>query len=254
MKPCKQGESQVIAYVYGDLDGDALAFFQKHLQTCSTCQRECEDIKQTLGFMDQRRRPDPPAISWEPFEARLKAAVRAQQILETRRNRKIWLIQSFAAVALLVLGIVLGKSVFQESPIGGLVTLVPDQPLTYTQQADAYVERSKTLLIGLMNMDVEAGSGASVDLSLQKKLSRELVSEAAMLRENYPEEAKDQLLELINDLEIILIQISHFEADGNLENLQVIREGVARSSLLLKIHLEQLQPTLRLTKTLDRAL
>jgi len=245
MTKCSQFESQGVSYLYDELSEEKIQAFEVHLQDCSICQNQLASMRQTLSIMDRRTVPSPDEIFWKSFDAKLSEAI-AEKPKNVRLIGSPW-VQGLAAVAILVIGVLIGKNLshpevpLAKAPITAAEAL-PEQ--VFFETAGNYVQRSKTLLIGMVNMDLEGLDDAAIDLSLQRRMSRELISQASYLRNNYPKRGGDRLMELMNDLEIIFLQIAHLEANGSVEGLEIIRYGVNQSDLMLKINLEQLQPSI----------
>lgn len=255
MVHCELFEKMAPLYIYGDLKGAELAAYRNHLEACEVCSSGCHAMAETLKLMDKRVLQVPSEAFFESFEQKLMAEIQIQDQKAAKKGQWLWIGQGLLAAALLVTAILLGPTIFTPNGNQGVVSLIQDTPqASFSSQANHYVTRSKTLLIGLVNMELESNTSPNLDLSLHRTMSRQLVSEASYLRENYPQQAKGRLLELINELEVIFLQIAHLESKGSIEGLQLIRDGVSNSDLLLKINLEQLQPSLQPASSRDAAL
>lgn len=246
MTSCSHFENKGILFHYQELpDAEAKAYLA-HLASCAECRTQMDAIKGTLSILDQRETISPDEAFWQKFDVRLRDAVSETPGPEKRGLIRFPWAQGLAAVALLVIGVWIGTQ-FSRPKIPQAIPkvdlkILPDD--LFFEQAGNYVQRSKTLLIGMVNMDIEGLDDAAIDLSLQRRMSRELISQASFLRDHYPKRGGDRLLELINELEIIFLQIAHLEANGSVEGLEIIRYGLDQSDLMLKINLEQLQPSI----------
>ncbi|HSR50445.1 MAG TPA: zf-HC2 domain-containing protein [Acidobacteriota bacterium] len=185
--------------------------------------------------------------------------------LSKSRDNWRWLMQMAAGLALVALGVVIGRITMDGtySPSGqpaDLAQTTDGQPAdrlgTATDQASdapspdealarrvgGYVSRSQSLLVGLANMDTESDGIEAIDLDPQRQLSRSLLTEASYLRDRLDGRESRELVELIADLESILRQIANLEARHDLEGIEIIQEGVESSGILIKIQLQKIRP------------
>jgi hypothetical protein len=106
------------------------------------------------------------------------------------------------------------------------------------EQAINYLERSKVLLLGIVNSSsAEPASG----LEKEQQVSRLLVSEAAELKDRLSDADEQRMKQLITDLEVILLQIANLEEEKGFPAVEIVRSGVERRGILLKINLEQMR-------------
>ena len=109
------------------------------------------------------------------------------------------------------------------------------------KRAGQYLDRSRTLLLGIINIDTADVGKTGVDLSKQRAVSRELVNEGRVLETSLNSPDQAQLRMLVSELEVLMMQIANLEARNNSPAIQIVRNGVERSAILLKINLEQMQ-------------
>lgn len=140
----------------------------------------------------------------------------------------------------LLIGILIGK--YFLSGRGVNQQTAPD----VTLQVQKYLERSKVLLLGLINL--EPAGDQKIDLSKERRVSRALIKQASFLKENLKEQ---RLKELINELEGILIEIANMEDQEDLPNVEVLRRGINRQGILLKINIYEMKPSPPVLKQLQ---
>ena len=87
-------------------------------------------------------------------------------------------------------------------------------------------------------------------LSHQKQISQQLVKEADLLKQQLKNPAQHRLRELIIELEVILLQIANLETTNDLTGIELIKSGIDRNGILLKINLEEMKESNRKDKTL----
>jgi hypothetical protein len=143
-------------------------------------------------------------------------------------------------LALLVLGVLVGHYWWpQDEKENQPITYMRSSPTPVAQvRAEQWLERSKILLLGVVNEDLSGE--VRPDFSHQRQVSRHLLTEARALNRELDPAANRQMLQLINQLELILLQIANLEAEHDLSAIELVREGVARNGLLLKINITEL--------------
>jgi len=152
------------------------------------------------------------------------------------------------AVALIAIGVFIGKLYFGRPGSQHVETIqtaeVPPiavEQVSLKQRTDQYIERSKVLLLGLINFDSDSEDIYALDMPYQKQISRELIQEANSLKEELNDPAQRQLRELIEDLKITLLQIANLETEHDLAGIDLVKSGANRRGILLKINLEEMQ-------------
>ena len=62
-----------------------------------------------------------------------------------------------------------------------------------------------------------------------------------MLKDDLTDANRRKLYQLVSDLEVILLQIANLESQNDLPAVEMIRSGVDRRGILLKINLEEME-------------
>ncbi|MBI4811696.1 MAG: hypothetical protein HY800_09715 [Ignavibacteriales bacterium] len=116
------------------------------------------------------------------------------------------------------------------------VTGQPKPPVARSTETDNriadYFRRSKTLLIGLSNINLD--NPKEIDLSSEQRLSRELVNEARNLQ-YLPMD--DHSARLVDDLEKILIELANLKNESDFSNVDIIQSSIYKENLLFKIRM-----------------
>jgi hypothetical protein len=116
--------------------------------------------------------------------------------------------------------------------------LTTAERILLNERAINYLERSKVLLLGIVNSSsAEPASG----LQKEQQVSRLLVSEAEELKNSLSDADEQRMKQLITDLEVILLQIANLEEEKGFPAVEIVRSGVERRGILLKINLEQMR-------------
>jgi len=245
----------MIEACYGELDPSARAAFERHLDACGKCRAEYAGLAGTLRLMDKRQRPDPGPAFWDGYWDRLSKRMVWEAAGERSRTSFLdalrrpfarlprWAFQAAAALALLLAGVIIGSRLVGPSGRSGLTAVAARPaaaPSTAVVQAGDFLERSKVLLLGLVNYDPATVDAYAFDLPGKKAVSRRLAAEAPSIRQRLNGPGQRKLRELVGDLEVILMQIANLEAGQDLDGVEMIKQGVDRKSLFLKIDLDRM--------------
>lgn len=253
--PCKKYEPHLAAKAFGDLSAADEQKLQMHLADCVKCRGALAEMQRMLGALGEARPPVMPEHFWEGYWYRLvermekgeQAAPKRIPVSERVREwlRATWIAQPLVMplartagiLALLIFGVLVGHYWWPQETTR-MAEITP-APMTAVQtRAGQWLERSKILLIGVMNEDFS--TAAQPDFSHQRRISQHLVTEARAIRQEINPADNRQLLQLMSQLELILLQIAHLEAERDLAAVELVREGIARDGLLLKINITEM--------------
>ncbi|NND72274.1 MAG: hypothetical protein HKN43_11935, partial [Rhodothermales bacterium] len=112
-------------------------------------------------------------------------------------------------------------------------------------RTDRFLDRSKVILLGMVNMDLTETGADDVDLSQTRLVAHELVKESGPLRGELEEADQQRLMTLIDDLEVILLQIANLEEDADIPAIEMVKDGVDQRAVLLKINVSEMRSTQR---------
>lgn len=266
---CRQCEDLLVEALYGELDPEARRRFDIHLESCDGCAATYARMQSTLDVMERREQPDPGQAYWDGFFNRVSA--RMEREAEGRRRRGWlgrlfpsmpdttvrWAYRGVVAAVLIIFGAVAGRVLIpgtetgpESVPGGGHRVAVTengggDGGKVVQTAAEAcarqYIEDSQVLLLALVRFDPGTELEYLSDWSAEKKRSRELVSQAASLKESLNDPGQRRLRELVKELELIMMQIANIESAADLESVELIRSSVNDRDVMLKINLEKLR-------------
>lgn len=255
-QPCKKYESDLTARVFGDLSAADERHLQVHLTECVNCKNFLLEMENVLGKLGALQRPEMSEHFWESYWQRLtnrleKEEQAAPESIFARPWE--WLREKWAAqplmiplartagvLALLVFGVIIGHYWWPQNNDAGrqMTQTIPPAILVAQTRAEQWLERSKILLIGVVNEEVSVE--AKPDFSHQRLVSRNLLTEAQALNRELDPVANRKMLQLMNQLELVLLQIANLEAEHDLSAVELVRDGIARDGLLLKINIAEL--------------
>lgn len=256
--PCKKYETLLAAKAFGDLNSAEEHRLQVHLAECRACRNFFRATEMALGKLGVPQRPEMPEHFWEGYWHRLAQRLEQETAGAPARDSvfvrlREWLHEKWVAqplfmplartagiLALLVGGVIIGHywwpSNRNEPP--PMVSTVPPTIPVAQARAEQWLERSQILLIGMANEDLSGTT--QPDFSYQRQVSRNLLTEARTLNRELDPAANRQLLQLMSQLELILLQIANLEAEHDLSAVELVRDGIARDGLLLKINIAEL--------------
>ena len=171
---CKKCKNMFVEAAYGDFEPEQQQAFEQHLASCQPCATAFREMQATLQVMAQREKAPAntefldslwaqinPEIDQQPSSTRTGKLPHLAPFLQSK-----WLFGLTAAAALFALGIFVGRLVFSTAPPAeefaqrhsGAVSEAHYQQIE--QRSARYLERSKVLLLGIINHEpVEADSG-----------------------------------------------------------------------------------------------
>jgi hypothetical protein len=249
---CRTSKDRMIEALYGELGPTEKERLDEHLCSCPDCASEYSVLGATLKVMDQRERPDPGPAFWDGYWDRLsrrkvweEAGEAPRTSLGTRLARALsgiprWSYQAAGAAALLLIGILIGSRLINTPNGTGPVKTASVSAPSGVVQAENFVERSKILLLGLVNYDAAKQDAYAFDLGRKKTMSRELAAEAPAIRGALNERGEKRLRDLVSDLEVIMMQIANLGSGQDVEGVELIKQGVDRRGIFLKIDLDRM--------------
>lgn len=258
---CAQCRKDLTDALFGELSPAARVRFEAHLEACPDCTQAYRELRATLAVTARRTRPEPPEAFWNTFADRVEERLLAEEatsrrvdvgrVLDTgwaRLRRRwmpvpTWAWQGMAAVLLVAFGVWIGH--FSRSgpadPEPATLLPVSAETAAVQQRAGHYFDRSKVLLLGLVNTEPTTEGLAVLDLPQKQALAQELLAETPELQADLSAAGQQRLHELVADLELILRQIANLEAVLDVPAIELVQSSVDQRALLLKINLTEMR-------------
>jgi hypothetical protein len=259
MNKCREFRDMFVEALYEDLPSEKQKLFDRHLQQCEKCASEYKKMEETLKVMDKKTRPDMDPDFWDDYWGKLESRIKKEYEPAPKPVRwwnnlgsifnqaPRWAFHAVAAMMLIVVGIFIGREFFSPGEMG----IQPGQQmvqagnqaqdLEFVQRTQNYLQRSKIVLLGLVNFDPETEDPYGLNLPYRKQLSRELANEAKIIRAGLENSRQRQLQELVSDLEVILLQIANLESEHDMSAIEFVKEGVESRGIMLKINLTEIR-------------
>ena len=252
MSTHKQVQNQFYDYLRGGLKSDERSLLNTHLASCTMCSRELEELKRFIessarssGLPSDER----PAEYWNNFALEVERKIRITEKKETNYSLLLWdwlnswfifhkrqIIAVSSALTIVCVAIT-GWLLYIPTPVDEKIAqpeISSSQFMEVDQKVGEYLHQSKTLLVGISNLDLE--DKTQIDLTTEKKVSRDLVQEARYLK-NQPLDIRSA--RLIGDLEKIQIELATIKNDAAIPRIEMLREGIHRGNLLFKIRMAE---------------
>ncbi len=245
MKACTEFTSQITEVVSGAADKGDRPLLLEHLHTCEACSEAFNSLQTIVGATSNKS--DPGEAYWDSYYAKLSSrmAEKPSQVpfsfrLVTLTPR--WALQVAAAVVLIVSGVLIGRiTLTGDSSSQQFAGAESTRPSAVQERAYSYLDRSKTLLLGVVNFDATQDDPNSLNLDRRRTMAGSLIQEASLLRADLSAADERRLSDLIADLEIILLQIANFESTYNIPEIEMVQSGVDRKAIMFKIDIESMR-------------
>lgn len=249
-----------------DLNKEQETLLENHLRECPTCRAEYNDLASMLLFMKKRARVEPGPAFWDGYQARLIDRMEKEDVLVSKPGKKRvtffhaliprprWAYQAVAAVVLVVIGIFLGRELFPPAPPLNLAKRMGQPPVVaklepgakFMHHTQDFIERSKVLLLAIINFDPETEDAYVLNLPYQQEVSKKLLRRAGWIKNEFAavnglpslhHKRYRQLKELVTDLEIILLQVANLESGADISTIELVKNGVKIRGVLFKMQL-----------------
>jgi hypothetical protein len=236
-------EDELVLLHYGDADSDQRRELENHLAVCSDCRQELERVSALLAAVRL------PAV--EPSEDYERDVWRRLQPMLPEKNSNSWAgwfalpkwatVLAMAAVAFAAFGI--GRW-FERStevkkpdlaprnvPVDTLQTSARERVLWMA--VGAHLEHAQMLLTELAN----AKPSARVDISAEQEEVQALLPDNRLYRQAAIQLSDTQVATLLDDLERLLLDLSHRPATISPGELDDIRTQIEPEGLLFKVRI-----------------
>jgi hypothetical protein len=252
MHECRRPRKLMREWLAGTLDAAGRETLERHAAGCPACREEWRGLREVVMGTEEKSTPDPGPEYWDHYWDRLQARMTSEAPLESvhkaagpaafgRRPLFRRLALPSAAAALIVAGIFVGRWSIRPQRFSGPGVVSVAQASDLDVRTDRYLDRSKRILLALVN-DVPADKDVyGLDLPARKSASRSLVREASDLRGDLGKARKRRLERLVSDLQTILMQIANLKSEAGLEDVDIIRSGIEGRDLIFQINLARMR-------------
>jgi len=243
---CTSQQDLITDVVSGAAGEEDRLRLEAHLTSCEECRAAFDDAMALIA-MTRISRPDPGADFWEGYEDRLVQRMSTPAESDEASHRRGAVIhrlvvrralQVAAALVLITSGFLVGRASLNTSsdiPKDGPSRVVNAE---LQDRAFAYLDRSRTVLLGVVNFDAAQDDPALLNIDRRRVIASELVGQADNLKSELSAADEQRLSALISDLEVILLQLANIESTVDIPQIEMVRDGVDRKAILFKIDVE----------------
>ena len=167
-----------------------------------------------------------------------------KRIEDARRNRHVielrpWMRWAVAAAAVLILGIGIGRWTAHQPNAGNGTTTVATADSTTPAQYDLVYQVAATQYLShteafLTSFRADLGSNHAAKSARFARQARDLLSTTRLMLDS-PAGKDQRLRSLLEDLELVLVQISQLDAAHNGHDTDLITQGMNQSNVLPKL-------------------
>ncbi|HUG53407.1 MAG TPA: hypothetical protein VMR21_07395 [Vicinamibacteria bacterium] len=222
-------------------EADLPAEHERHFAACGPCRSALEALRHDLATVEV---PEPPlrgddygARVWARLQGRLAAEARRAPVPRPRRAaalRRVGVPLGLAAS--LVVAFLAGRH-WPPAPAPAAVPEAARERILLVAVGD-HLERSQMLLVELVN----AGGGEGpVDISTQQEWAEELVGANRLYRQTVAREGDPALSGLLDELERLLVEVTHHPSSLAPGELEDIRRRIDSRSLLFRVRVIETQ-------------
>lgn len=250
---CKQVQRKLSDYVDRNLSDSEKMIIENHLDDCRNCSSEFASLQAILTEASKMDNVTAPDVLWEKIEYQLDAGANSllSRISASMSHLKAGLqnaipipmpvLRMAGVISVLIIGVLIGRFFYptEKKEVTVPTAEVQDGKMQLlSERTVGYVDKSKILFLGLVNANPEELKNS--DLSSEKRLARNLIAEASFLKENLSPKSNASIIQLVDELEMILYEIANLEEQQDIDNIELIKSGIDRKGLLLKINLYDL--------------
>jgi hypothetical protein len=265
MNICKKCRDLFDEALCQELDKEQTLFLQSHLKKCPQCRAQFEEANTILNFMRKKTRNEPVPGFFDDYWDKLQQRMEKETFLHAKREKKWihfqprWVFQVAAALVLLIIGIFIGRDIFPPAINGGdqqlkspVITASFKPGTELFQRTHHFIERSKVILLAMINFDPKTEDSYILNLPYQQRVSRELVQQAGEIKNKLAGLDQEQLRELISDLEVILLQVANLDAEPAASAIKLVKNGVEIRGILFKMQLTDIRTSINKKRKVKR--
>lgn len=253
---CRHSKELMVDALYNELSQSDKKSFQAHLKVCSPCAVEYEEMAVVLNVMDQRQQPEMSESYWDTYLPQLRERMAAE--IKTPGQRLLagewlkpwkdrfhfdlrWILYPAAAMLLVALGIGIGRYLYLPSgksvmkQIGEVISVAKVSPVV-----SEHFENLRPILIDYANYTAtENGAGTGETVRVEKTTLKKLVLQNYLLKQMVTRSNDAALKQLLEELELVLLELSNAETDGEksdrMQTIQSVQTILNKNDILFKM-------------------
>lgn len=229
---CKSFREKIILYQYGELEDKDRIALEAHLAECPECAEDFAYTQRVFRVIEETQTDPAPAADWEKSWQRIDSRL----LPEPRARKKItpfplWIYATAAVLFIFVIGFISGRFWF---PSGGGPAPGKRASHAYVEQSlQDYLEDLRPVLVEYANYSPEEKSEETI--VLDRRAARSLLIQNLLLR-NIIAKTDPSLLPFLDDVDIVLKEISNLEADDR-KTPSLIKDLIHDREMLFKMEI-----------------
>lgn len=234
MKHCRK-RVKVIDYFYDELTPDDRAQFEEHLEGCSECSGQLQQLNSTMKELSVLKPVRPTPRQLEKYHQHLKKYFQEESPI------KKWLKDSyqvlfinpplgvrFAKIAVVfIIGIIIGANFF----VNRQGTPVYSENELKSQVLNNVIFESEFLLLEISN----AEDARNLQEILENVNFMTLIQKTLFLKEHAKSVSDERLYDLLGQLELILLELANFDMTDPEQELDYIRKNIDELHIFVEL-------------------
>ena len=224
-------DEDLILYYYGE--APAASTIRRQLATSAELRERYEAMRRTLDAIDEPAMPGRAeaygARIWHRLEPRLETG-RADWTSRWWRPSRRWG-WAAAVLVLLVAAFLAGRLAPRAGEVARAGLPADGRERILLMSVAGHLERSEVLLLELVNTQ----ENGEVDLSVERQMATELGRESRLYRLAAQQAGKADIAALLEQLETVLLEISHAPESMPSADLGALRVWLADGDVLFKV-------------------
>jgi hypothetical protein len=221
---------------------------QAHLKVCARCSEEYKKLAGLMTVMDKRQQPQMSEAFWDNYYSRLEEeldALEEQEIPAVKasgRRRWLggfdlkvrWLLYPAAAVVILVVGFAIGQYL-SLTPGNNIVDTAISSMRQLSPAVAQHFDNMRPLLLDYSNYSPQETRAAPEEtVMVEKSTVQKLLLENQLLKRMVAKEKNITVKQLMDELELILIEVSNSEASDE-ETRRAVQKLIKENDILFKM-------------------
>jgi hypothetical protein len=224
-------DDELILHFYGEDAGSPAQ--QRHLDQCGQCRALYASIERVLHGADSlpvpARDPEYGARIWQRIESRIPA----RRLWWARPGTWRGVGAAAAFASLLVVAFLAGRlypTAHKHAPADPIADRQTGERVLRVAVGD-FLERSQLVLIELNNAD----PASKLDISAERERAADLAGENRLYRQSAVHNGNTAMAGVLDDLERVLVDISHAPAQLSPADLEVLQQRLESAGILFEI-------------------